>query len=205
MIGTLRRVGGVSVAAALLWMAASSAPAGAATATQTQSLQAEVNTQVSWGSAGGCTQNMQTNDFGALTPNAFSASLGAFDAQPHATASTDSHGDSVWVGCVTANTTLASVTAQGTADMTDTSGDKLPVSDVAIGTTNALSGGSCAIGANQATSGSCTLPNGGTTQTLVTDAAPGTTELDWQYQLNLPANQPTGNYTGGQVTFTATA
>jgi alpha-tubulin suppressor-like RCC1 family protein len=32
----------------------------------------------------------------------------------------------------------------------------------------------------------------------------GTTELNWQYQLDLPANQPAGRYQGGVVLFTAT-
>lgn len=111
----------------------------------------------------------------------------------------------MWVGCVTANTTLASVTAQGTADMSDAAGDKLPMSDVSIGTTNSLAGGNCNVTANQATAGSCALPTGGAAQTLLVNGTPGTTELDWQYQLNLPANQPAGSYSGGQVTFTATA
>jgi hypothetical protein len=205
MIGSARKAGGVLVAVALVAMAAVSGSAQAATATQTQSLQAELNTQVAWGSAGGCTQNIQTNDFGALTPNAVSATLSPFDALSHALASTDGHGNSVWVGCVTANTTLASVTAQGTADMKDTAGDTLPMADVAIGTTNSPAGGSCGVTAGQSSAGSCTLPSGGTSQSLLVDGAPGTSELDWQYQVNLPANQPSGSYSGGQVTFTATA
>lgn len=212
MIGTLRRIGGIGLAAAVVTMAALSGSAIAGplgpsnpSATQTQSLQAEINSQVAWGTAGSCTQNIQTNDFGSLTPNAFSASLGPFDALPHAAASTDGQGNSVWVGCVTTNTNLASVTAQGTAEMTDSAGDTLPMSDVSIGTTNSLVGGNCNTTANQATADSCTMPTGGAQQTLLAGGSAGTTELDWQYQLNLPANQPTGNYNGGQVTFTATA
>jgi hypothetical protein len=180
---------------------------GGATATETQNIRAKVNSEVSWGSANSCVQNMGTNDFGLLTPSPTAATLGSFDALPHASASTDSGGNFVWVGCVTSNTTLASVTAAGTADMASAT-DTLPVADVNIGVTNQPGGQaptSCAITANASPSDGCSLPNNGTSsQTLVTEAPEGTTELDWQYQLNLPANQPVGSYTGGQVTFTAT-
>ena len=40
---------------------------------------------------------------------------------------------------------------------------------------------------------------------LAGEASPGTTEIDWQYQLDLPANQRKGTYSGGEVVFTATA
>jgi hypothetical protein len=182
------------------------AAGSSATATQTQTLQATVSSQVAWGSAGGCTQNIQTNDFGALTPNTLTATLGSFDALPSANASTNSGGASVWVGCVTSNTTLASVTAQGTSDMTDGAGATLAMSNVTIGTTNNPVGGSCNITAAASSAGVCPLPNDGSTaRTLVSNAPSGTNKLDFQYQLDLPANQPTGTYTGGQVTFTATA
>lgn len=182
----------------------------AVTATQTQNLEATVNSQVAWGTAGGCTQNMRTNSFANLVPNPTAAVLGSFNATPEGEASTMSGGTAkVWVGCVTTNTTLASVTAQGTKDMTSGS-NTLALSHVAIGLANSsggkLNGGTaeCTITAGQATAGTCTLPTGGVPSTLVSAANAGTTELEWQYQLNLPTNQPTGTYTGGVVTFTAT-
>jgi len=210
MIGILKRTRGLvlvmllaGAALALFAMAASSS--GAVTATQTQNLQAEIGSEVSWGTAGSCIQNIQTNNFGSLTPSPTAATLGSFDALPHSSASTDLSGNHVWVGCVTSNVTLTSVTAAGTADMSS-GANTLALSNVAIGLTNAPVGGSCNITANQSTAGSCSLPHDGTTsQTLLAGAPAGTNELDWQYQLNLPANQPVGNYTGGQVTFTATA
>jgi hypothetical protein len=213
MIGTLHRHGALRLAAGLAALACyltfgllpTSSSAATVSATQTQSLQAEINPQVSWGSNSGCTQNIQTNDFGALTPNAFGATAGSFDALPHTSASTDAGSHSVWVGCVTTNTGLQSVTAQGTANMTDGHGDTLPLSTVTIGTTNTPTGSTCNITANASLPGTCVLPVDGTTsRTLVAGAARGTTELDWQLALNLPANQPTGNYSGGQITFTAT-
>jgi hypothetical protein len=212
MLGIIRRspapvfvalLGGAAIA--LFAFAASDS--AAVTATQTQELKATINSQVSWGSAGGCIQNMKTNDFGLLVPSATSASLGVFNATPVGEASTDGSGNHVWVGCVTTNTTLNSVSAQGTEDMKSGS-NTLPLSDVGIGLTNPtqVNGGTagCEITANQSTAGACTLPKEGTSQTLVSSANEGTTELNWQYQLNLPANQPVGSYTGGVVTFTAT-
>lgn len=178
--------------------------------TQSQAIQATVASQVSWGSANGCQQNTNTNDFGQLTPSAGQATLGSFGATPAAQASTNSAGKKVWVGCITTNTTLASVVAQGSADMKG-GADTLPLADVSIGLTNAadglLNGGGagCTIEPGQTAAGDCTLPTGDTGDTLLTDAEPGTTELDWQYQLDLPANQAVGVYTGGEVTFTAVA
>ncbi len=174
-----------------------------------QAVQAAVASEVSWGSANGCTQNIQINDFGTLTPNANSPSLEPFDALPNQSASTDSRGNHVWVGCVTANTTLESVTASGLHDMIST-GQTLPLSNVYIGLTDAtggeLNGGpaGCVVQAHQQTIGACPLAVGGTPQALVDQASAGTTELDWQYQLDLPANQPVGSYSGGEVILTAT-
>lgn len=192
--------------------ASQAAPEGGGSAPEakvTQELEATISSQVSWGSAGSCTQNIKTNNFGSLVPSPTTAILGSFDALPHSEASTAADA-SVWVGCVTTNTELASVEAQGTKDMSDGS-TALALSDVGIGLTNATGGqvnggtAGCEVAADQTGAGSCTLATGGAGRTLVTGADPGTTELNWQYQLNLPANQPVGSYTGGQVTFTATA
>ena len=187
--------------------AASFGGGGGVTATATQELEATINSQVSWGTAGGCTQNIKTNNFGNLAPSPTSATLGSFNALPEAEASTIDTAK-VWVGCVTTNTTLASVAAEGTEDMTS-GPNTLALSNVSIGLTNAtkLNGGTagCEIAAGQSSAGACTLAKNGPSQTLVTDAEEGTTELNWQYQLDLPANQPVGSYTGGEVTFTATA
>ncbi|MGH2832844.1 MAG: hypothetical protein ACRDK2_08715, partial [Solirubrobacteraceae bacterium] len=157
----------------------------------------------------GCAQNIQPNDFGTLTPNANSSTVGIFDAQPGALASTNSSGDHVWVGCLTSNGPVLSISVQGVRNMTDSSGGTLPLSDVAIGVTNSPGGETplgCAISPGQSQAGACTLPvDGSAVRSLVGEVPAGTTELDWQYQLNLPANQPTGTYSGGEVLFTATA
>jgi len=213
MLGIKRRTPVLTIvvltAAAVAMFAIAATASDAVTAEQKQELKATINSQVSWGSANDCSENVKTNDFGDLVPSSTSNILGGFDATPHAEASTDLSGNHVWVGCVTTNTTLQSVTAAGTENMTS-GGNTLPLSDVNIGLTNAtggeLHGGTagCTISAPQSSEGSCPLEKGGAGQTLVSDATEGTTELDWQYQLNLPANQPVGTYTGGEVTFTAT-
>jgi len=205
-----------AAAAALMAFGAVSAQAGAVgggpspEAKETQELEATISSQVSWGSANGCKQNIETNNFGNLVPSATENDLGSFNALPEGTSSTNLSGDHVWVGCVTTNETLASVEAAGTENMSNGS-VSLPLSDVGIGITNAeggdINGGTagCEVTANQSEPGTCTLAAGGPGQTLVTGAKEGTTELNWQYQLSLPANQPVGSYTGGLVTFTATA
>ena len=179
-------------------------------AVSTQGIAGEVAAEVSWGSADGCVQNIQSNDFGELTPNAGSSRLGGFDATPQALSSTVAGGAHVWVGCVTSNAELGSVTASGLHDMISAS-HLLPLTDVDIGLTNSAGGGldggqaGCVVAADSQSAGSCPLAVGGTQQTLVSQASEGTTELNWQYQLDLPADQPVGSYSGGEVIFTATS
>jgi len=154
-------------------------------------------------------QNIQTNNFGALTPSFSSPILGAFTAAPEAQASTDAHGEKVWVGCVTSSGQLVSVVAQGIQNMSTGGGAVLPLANVAIGISNKPGGNAspqCQIAAGQSQAGSCTLPDdGATVRSLAGETPPGTTEIDWQYQLDLPANQKSGVYGGGEIIFTATA
>jgi hypothetical protein len=95
--------------------------------------------------------------------------------------------------------------------------DTLPLSEVRIGVTGVYnsvaqgsntpeaSNGAADITANQTGAGGAALVVGfGVPAPLVTNEPRGTTEVDYQYQLNLPADQPEGSYTGGLVTFTAT-
>jgi hypothetical protein len=194
------------VLGAIALLVSAPSPGQAAQAARTQTLAAELNSEVSWGSANGCVQNIAVHDFGAITPNPSTSLRGVFDATPHAAASI-AGGNHVWVGCLTANASVG-VTAQGTGNMTNGGGDVLPLSAVSIGVTNQPGGQSpagCAVTAGQSASGGCTLPKDGASRPLITNLPSGTTELDWQYQLDLPANQPSGSYTGGTVVFTATA
>lgn len=198
------------VATGLCLTAVASGSGQAAESRSAQGVAASVQAEVSWGSANRCAQNIKTNDFGALTPNPDAQTLEPFDATPHALASTNPTGDHVWVGCVTTNTGLAGVTARGLRDLTSEN-HVLPLGDVSIGITNAqegtINGGiaGCSISSDQQSSDGCPLPAGGSQETLLTEADPGTTELNWQYQLDLPANQSQGSYSGGEVILTATA
>ena len=141
----MRSVGGYLVAALLFAggifavVVGSAVSGGAQQVGSSQGVQADVAAQVSWGSASGCVQNMQANDFGVLSPGSSSV-LGPFGASPVALASTDGSGNKVWVGCVTSNGSLVSVVAQGIQNLTDTGGDVLPSSNVAIGVTNRPAG-----------------------------------------------------------------
>lgn len=66
-------------------------------------------------------------------------------------------------------------------------------------------GGTCDIAANASSTNSCTLPvDGTTTRAMASNLPYGTSEVHWQYALNLPANQPEGSYSWSEVTFTAT-
>ena len=209
-IARLLAAAGLCVAIVAATVAMASSSWGVAVQGSTvQGLQSEVGSEVSWGSAGGCEQNIEVNDFGLLSPSSSRARLGAFAALPAASASVNPAGARVWVGCVTSNTELGSIVAQGVRDMRDGAGARLALAEVAIGVTNEPGGGpagGCAIGAGQSQAGSCALPvDGSTVRTLVGEAPAGTTEVNWQYQLSLPGNQAVGSYSGGEVVFTATA
>jgi hypothetical protein len=161
-----------------LWLM--TGPSGhAATATQTQALQATVGGKtIAWGSGTGCTQSMGTADFGSVVPGATAQS-------------------STFTGCVTSNASPWSVTAAGTAAMTS-AGAVIPNSAVSInatsaggtgGTTPCVTGTLCSLDvAHVVLSGATSTSNSG---------------FSYSYALNVPANQPAGTYTGGQVTFTA--
>ena len=81
--------------------------AGAVQGLAVQGVQGQVASEVSWGSANGCVENAQTNDFGVLVPMSVARTVGVFAASPASSASIDSSGDRVWVGCVTSNAALA--------------------------------------------------------------------------------------------------
>ena len=170
--------------ALVLWLM--TGPSGhAATATQTQALQATVaGKTIAWGSGGSCTQSMGTADFGSVIPGAGAQS-------------------STFTGCVTSNASDWSVTAGGTAAMTDpfaTTGtvSTIPNSAVMINVTSTGGTG----GSSQCTVGSfCPLDVAWTVLSGAT--ATNTSGFSYHYALNVPANQPAGTYTGGQVTFTA--
>jgi hypothetical protein len=167
-----------------LWLM--TGPSGhAATATQNQALQATVTGKtIAWGSGGSCTQSMGTADFGSVVPGTSKQS-------------------STFTGCVTSNASGWSVTAGGTAPMTDpsapvgTAGSTIPNSAVAINVADVGGTG----GTSNCTVNLCSLALENIVLSGATSTA--TSGFSYAYALNVPANQPTGTYTGGQVTFTA--
>jgi hypothetical protein len=171
-------------AAVALWLSASPA-SHATTATQTQSIQATVPSGVTWGSSGGCSQTIAAADFGSLAPG-LTGEKGPF------------------TGCVTTSTPLSVSVAEST-QMTSTGtggpapvGTPIPASALSTATGNTVPAGSKA--------GSCTsLCSLSTEQTLFTAAPAGTSSFTYHLSLAVPASQLGGVYTGGVLTFTATA
>jgi hypothetical protein len=173
--------------AVVLWLMTGAA-GHAATATQTQALQATVTGKtIAWGSGTGCTQDMGTADFGSVIPGATAQS-------------------STFTGCVTSNASGWSVTAAGTNAMTNptapsgTAGSFIPNSAVVLNVTSAAGMASpCGPGVPPP----CSLDVSGGRTLLGGATSTSTTGFSYRYDLNVPANQPAGTYTGGQVTFTA--
>jgi hypothetical protein len=175
--------------AIVLWLM-TGASGHAATATQTQALQATVaGKTIAWGSdaAATCSQDMGTADFGNVVPGASAQS-------------------SPFRGCVTSNASGWSVTATGTAPMSDPTcigcaSAEIPNSALVIGVTSTGGNG----GSSQCTGTTGTVPCSlDVSRTLLSGAtSTNTSGPSYHYVLNVPANQPSGTYTGGQVTFTA--
>jgi hypothetical protein len=173
--------------AVVLWLM-TGASGHAATATQTQALQATVTGKtIAWGSdptGGGCIQDMGTADFGSVIPGATTQS-------------------STFTGCVTSNASNWSVTAAGTAamvggvDPSTGTPSTIPNSAVAINVTSTAGTG----GSSQCTASLCSLDLANSVLSGATST--GTSGFSYNYALNVPTGQPTGTYTGGQVTFTA--
>jgi hypothetical protein len=162
-----------------LWL--STAPAGhAGTATQTQSLQATVTPSISWGSGLICVQDIGPVDFGTVA-------AGSFVASGYSN------------GCVSASIAPWSVSAAETADMTDVAGDTIPGSAVSVDTPTLAHNPELL---TPDCSAPCPLD---TPETLFHVDA--TSSAPWQFQfryfLHLPSDQPSGSYTNGEVTLTA--
>jgi hypothetical protein len=169
--------------ALVLWLM-TGASGHAATATQTQALQATVaGKTIAWGSGTGCTQSMGTADFGSVVPGASTASAG-------------------FTGCVTSNASGWSVTAAGTSEMFDpTSTNTIPNSALFIANDPSVPN---TTGGTSNCTGSTTSCSLDVSRTVLSGAtSTSNSGFSYYYALAVPANQPAGTYTGGQVTFTA--
>jgi len=165
-------------AAVALWLSTSPA-SHATTATQTQSLQAEVPSGITWGTAAGCGQTIAATDFGSVTGGS-TAEKGPF------------------TGCVTTSTPL-SVSVASAALMTVTGGNNtIPASDLSVSFANNQIPANSKAGCTSP----CSLAN---EQTLFTASPAGTSQFAYSLKLALTASQAAGTYTGGLLQFTATA
>lgn len=210
---------GVALAAAFSIAAVAAPSAMAASSTTTQNVIATVQSQVNIGNNGDCVQNQSTENFGTLTAQPQADVYEPYQATPAGSANTVG-GNTVWTLCVTANNPVT-ITASGTNDLSDgnpsgTNGGIIPIGKVAIGTVSSNTGDTAVLSAPGFALASGALGGGSYLTAPVTLAAgsypaahgidpAGLTEVDYQYGLDLPANQDAGSYTGGLVTFTATS
>ena len=178
----------IFLAAALaLWL--STAPAGhATTATQTQGVQVTVASggALTWGSAGGCIQNMAAADFGSMqSPSA--AVKGPF------------------TGCVTTSTGVALSVSVAVTTLLTSGANTIPASDLAIGGGPAPGGSTAGCLGTTTPVPGCALSQG-TPATLFTNGpTSGTAPFSYELELAVTSGQAPGAYTGGLLTFTATA
>lgn len=180
------------VCAAGLWLS-SGQSTRAANASSTQAVSATVTNSISWGNVGTCIQSTGAAAFGSLA----------------AGSSTTAPGVGVYTGCVASNATWSVGGAMTTPP--SAGGEKtIPASAFRLETVTAplLSGAiGCPAGNS---SGGCTLDN--SSASLVTNAPATpipllatvlTNGFTWRYKLEVPSSQPSGTYTGGVVTLTA--
>lgn len=179
------------VAAAGLWLS-SGQSSRAASANSTQSVSATITNSIAWGSVGTCAQSAGAAAFGSLAAGSSSSAPAV----------------GFYTGCISSNANW-SVTGSMTTAPT-ASGEAIPASAFRLETLTApLLSGSVACGSGN-NSSACTLDNSAVS--LVANAKPTplpllatvlTNGFTWNYKLEAPSSQPSGTYTGGVVTLTA--
>lgn len=175
--------------AAGLWLS-SGDPSRAANAGGTQSVSASISSSISWGSTGTCLASTGAAAFGSLAPGGSSTAPGI----------------GTYIGCVASNATWG-VTASMTTPPT-AGGEALPAEAFRAEVLTVPLGASavaCPIGNSSA---ACALDKGSVP--LVAGAPPTpligtvlTNGFTYDYELNVPSNQPAGTYTSGVITLTA--
>ncbi len=171
-------VGTFLAGALMLWLSASGA-GHAATDTETQGMTATVVPTISWGSAGSCTQNMATADFGTVTPGVNKTT------------------SAIFTGCVSSSSPYG-VSVVGTTPMTSGS-NTIPFANVDI--YQQFTSWAPSSASQCTTVGACPLS---TSQALITGAPAATGRaVSYNFGTKPPASQPAGTYAGGVVTFTA--
>jgi len=177
------------VLAGALWLSGGEGTR-AASGNLTQSVSATITNSISWGTAGTCVQSAGAAAFGSL------AAGGSGTAPAVGT----------YIGCVTSNATW-SVTGTMTTPPS-AGGETIPAGAFRLETLTVPLGAGAVACPSGNSSGACTLDNGSVS--LVANAPPTpiigtilTNGFTYDYKLSAPSNQPSGTYTGGVVTLTA--
>ena len=177
------------VLAAGLWLS-SGEGTRAASANLTQSVSATVTNSISWGNQGTCLQSAGAAAFGSLA-------AGSASTAPAAGA---------YIGCIGSNASW-SVTGTMSAEPA-AAGEKIPANAFRLETSTVPVGSSATACPNGNASASCTLDNGSVSLVSKAPATPLigtllTNGFTYNYKLNVPSNQPAGEYIGGMITLTA--
>ncbi|HVO55292.1 MAG TPA: hypothetical protein VMT37_12855 [Solirubrobacterales bacterium] len=172
-----------------LWLSGAGS-SRAASANLTQSVSATVTNSISWGNQGTCLQSAGAAAFGSLAAGSAASAPGV----------------GTYVGCVGSN---AKWSVTGTMSTEPAAGgEKIPASAFRLeAVTVPLGAGSIACPVGNSSS-SCTMNNGAVSLVSEAPATPLvgtvlTNGFTYGYKLNVPSNQPAGEYTGGVITLTA--
>jgi hypothetical protein len=175
--------------AAGLWLS-SGDPTRAATGGGTQSVSATITNSISWGNAGTCLASTGAAAFGSIAAGGSSTAPGV----------------GTYIGCVASNATWG-VTATMTTPPAS-GGNTLPAEAFRAEVLTVPLGAGAAACPNGNSSPSCTLDKSSVPLVSNAPATPLigtllTNGFTYDYQLNVPSNQPAGTYTGGVITLTA--
>lgn len=174
-----------------LWLSTDS-PSRAASANQTQSVSATVNSSISWGNVGLCTQSMGAAAFGSLAPGASAVAPG---------------GLGTYSGCVSSNATW---NVTGTMTTPPKAGSEaIPASAFRLESASAPAGSQALVCPTGNSKAECTLDNASVSFVSKAPATPAilqtalTNGFSYSLKLTVPEGQPAGSYENGVVTLTA--
>jgi hypothetical protein len=177
------------ILAAGLWLSGGEGTR-AASANTTQSVSATITNSISWGTVGTCLQSTGAAAFGSLA----------------AGSSASAPGVGVYTGCIASNATW-SVTGTMTTPPSS-GGETIAASAFRLESVTVPTGASAASCPVANSSAACTLDN--SSVSFVSGAPPTpliglpvTNGFTYGYKLSAPSNQPSGTYTGGVITLTA--
>lgn len=177
------------LAATALWLSAGEG-SRAASSNTTQSVSATITNSISWGTAGACVQSAGAAAFGSLAAGSSSTAPAV----------------GTYIGCITSNGTWNVTGAMTTLPASGS--DTIPASAFRLeALTGPLGAGAIACPSGNSSAG-CALDNSAVSLVANAPATPIiatvlTNGFTYDYKLNAPSNQPSGTYTGGVITLTA--